>query len=142
MKNLIFLTEAFYQDFNDCPEIAEKENRPYMRVGVKIGGVLWAIPFRSHIAHEYAVWTNKENCCGLDLTKAVALADPERYISTERPYLRPEEFAVLKRINDHTIVQKFEGYIALYKKAKKTQEVPRTKRIVAFSTLQYFEMYI
>lgn len=51
MLNVIFLTEKFYRRYKDCPEIEQKTSRPYIRVGVLIDGVLWAIPMRSNINH-------------------------------------------------------------------------------------------
>ena len=53
MLNVIFLTEKFYRRYKDCPEIEQKTSRPYIRVGVLIDGVLWAIPMRSNINHEH-----------------------------------------------------------------------------------------
>ena len=43
-------------------------------VCVQIGGVLFAVPMRSHIKHKYALWADKENHCGVDFSKAVSRA--------------------------------------------------------------------
>ena len=142
MLKIVFLTNKFYSDHKGCPEIRTKERRPYVCVQVVVNGVLWAIPMRSHISHEYAIWTDKEQGHGIDFTKAVAICKMEEYISAEKPYIRPNEFAVLKRINKHTVIQKFLQYIKVYKDAKAHMEVPRNKQLVRFSTLQYFEKYI
>lgn len=142
MLNIVFLTNKFYSDYKGCPEIRTKEMRPYVCIQVVVDGVLWAIPMRSHISHGYAIWTDKAQDCGIDFTKAVAICKPEEYISGEKPYIRPNEFAVLKRINKHTVIQKFLQYIKDYKEAKAHLEVYRNKQLVGFSTLQYFEEYI
>ena len=139
---LIFLTEKFYRDYSACLEIEQKPTRPYIRVGVVIGGVLWAIPLRSHINHEYAIWTDKANRCGMDFSKAVVIERPSEYISTATPYMRPNEFTELKKVSAYTIEQKLRQFVKVYQKAKLHPEIPRNKSILAYSTLQYFEKYI
>lgn len=142
MVKIVFLTEEFYETYKDCAEIEQKPTRPYIRVGVLLDGVLWAVPLRSHIKHEYVIWTDKENGCGIDFSKAVVIEKPDKYISSAKPYIRPAEFEVLKNINGHTIEQKLRSYIKTYKKAKQHMEIARNQMIVKFSTLQYFEEYI
>ena len=118
MLNVIFLTEKFYRRYKDCPEIEQKTSRPYIRVGVLIDGVLWAIPMRSNINHEHTIWTDKANKCGIDFTKAVVIDNPAEYISSIKPHIRPNEFEVLKSINSYTIEQKMRQYIKKYKKSE------------------------
>lgn len=142
MVKIVFLTDKFYEVYKDCPEIEQKPTRPYIRIGVLIDGVLWAVPLRSHISHEHVIWTDKENGCGMDFSKAVVIENPVEYISSAKPYMRPAEFEVLKNINAHTIEQKMRSYIKIYKKAKQHMDIPRNRNIVRFSTLQYFEKYI
>ena len=142
MLNVVFLTEKFYAAYSGCHEIEQKDTRPYIRVQVLINGVLWAIPLRSHIKHGYALWTDKENGCGLDFTKAVVIEKPTEYISNKKPYVRDNEFKVIKRIDPHIVTQKLQQYIKTYKKAKSHLEIKRNKDIVQCSTLQYFEKYI
>lgn len=142
MLKLIFLTKKFYADHAKCPEIEQKETRPYIRIQIVIDGVQWAIPLRSHISHEYAIWTDKDNACGIDFTKAVVIENSYKYISGNPPYIRPDEFKVLKRINEYSVAQKMKQYIKEYKKAKKNPDVPRNKQLLKYSTLQYFEKYI
>lgn len=142
MLKLVFLTEAFYAAYRDCSELEQKGTRPYAQIQIKINGVLWGIPLRSHIRHSHAIWTDKENGCGLDLTKAVVITDPVNYISPVVPHIREGEFAVLKRISEYEVVQKLCKYIKVYKKAKAHTEVKRNRDIVSYSTLQYFEQYI
>lgn len=142
MLKLVFLTKAFYDRYKHCTEIEQKETRPYARIEVKVNGVLWAIPLRSHIKHGYAIWTDKENGCGIDLSKAVVIEKPEKYISSEQPHIRDNEFRVLKKIDEYRVAKRFQSYINDYKKAKQNSSVPRNKKLLQCSTLQYFEKYI
>ena len=98
MLKLVFLTDQFYNAYKNCPEIEQKETRPFIRIEIFLDGVLWAIPLRSNIAHQHVIWTDRENGCGADLTKAVVIEDPEKYISDIKPYVRPNEFKVLKKL--------------------------------------------
>ena len=143
MLDLVFLTEAFYSDYSDCPEIEAKIDRPHVQVTIQVGGYLFCVPLRSHIAHEYAFWTDKENRCGLDFTKAVVIIDPQRYIDHSRkPYLRKNDFSVLKSTNPYEISRRLNLYIMQYKKAKLAPEQMRNAILLKYSTLQYFEAYI
>ena len=71
----IFLSKQFYDDYNlkTCPEIAQKQDRPYVMLLIKIDGLTFAIPFRSSIRHKFAYITDKENHCGIDYSKAVVI---------------------------------------------------------------------
>lgn len=110
-------------------------------VCVQIGGVLFAVPMRSHIKHKYALWTDKENHCGVDFSKAVVILK-ESYIEQGIvPHIRQAEFDSL-RGKDMLIVQRMKQYISIYRKAKKRLDVPRNRTICEYSTLQYFEDYI
>ena len=142
MLKTVFLTKAFYTAYANCREIEQKETRPYIRIQVMVNGVLWGIPLRSHISHDHVLWTDKENGCGIDFTKAVVITKPTKYISGTQPHIRPDEFKVLNRIDEHRVVQKLQQYIKAYKKAKEHPEVPRNKQLLQYSTLQYFEKYI
>ncbi len=53
-----------------------------------INGVQYAIPLRSNINHPHVFWTDKNNHCGIDFSKAVIITD-EKYIDTTvTPYIR------------------------------------------------------
>lgn len=140
----VFLTDAFYRAYPNSKykEIEQKTDRPYIRVQVTVNGVLWGIPMRSNINHPHAIWTDKENNCGLDLTKAVVITKPAKYISGVAPHIRDNEFKVLKQLDEYTVSQKLQKYIRDYKKAKKALKVKRNRELVSYSTLQYFEKYI
>ncbi len=138
----IFLTQKFYDDYKNCPEIEQKIDRPYIQVCIKINDYLFAVPLRSHITHKYVLWSDKENSCGLDFSKAVLLLKPDEYIDfTRSPYIRPNEFIALKG-KEHIAEQKLLSFIKKYKKAKTKIQFPENKLICEYSTLQYFEEYL
>ena len=137
----IFLSSEFYSDHALCPEIEKKSSRPYVQVCIKIDGVTFAVPLRSHINHKYVLWTDEESRCGLDFSKTVVLAKRSYIDTTKQPHIRPKEFESL-RGKEHLIKQKLLQYINTYKKAKQRMDVPRNRTICEFSTLQYFEKYI
>lgn len=136
----IYLTNEFYQKYNKCSEIEKKHNRPYAMLLIKIDNVSWAIPLRSNINHKYVVWSDKENKCGLDLSKAVVIED-EKYISSGKPTIRQNEFNELKGKN-HIVHKKMKKYIEKYIKAYFNQHIDRNKTLCKYSTLQYFHEYI
>ena len=81
----VFLSTKFYQQYNSSnyPEIEQKIDRPYVMLIVKIDNLTFAIPFRSHIKHQYAFMTDKINACGIDYSKAVIVLYPD-YIDNSR----------------------------------------------------------
>ena len=105
---------------------------------IQAHGNTWALPFRSHIKHANAFWTNKAAGCGIDFTKAVWVDPSVDIDQANTPYLRPTEYNVLKNSNTNDIKHEFLKYIKKYKKAQKSQQ-PRDRHVLAFSTLQYFE---
>lgn len=142
MLTFSFLTREFYRDHSKCKEIEQKIARPYIQVEIIVNGILFAVPLRSHINHPHVLWTDKENHCGVDFSKAVVITDPERYINRlVKPHIRPNEFDAL-RGKEYIIKKKLEKYISEYKKAKEHLEIPRNKVLVKYSTLQYFEDYL
>jgi len=137
----VLLTEKFYRDFEDCPEIEKERGRPYLVVLIEMKGVPFAVPFRSHIHHPHAFLTDEENFCGLDFSKTVVITKDE-YVDKERsPRIREHEH---KRLigKEYVVKQRLEKYIKAYKKAKKKPEIPRNQNLLQCSTLQYFESYI
>lgn len=142
-KRFIFLSSDFYNDYPSIkyPEMEQKTNRPYIQVYVEIDGVQYAIPLRSDINHPHVLWTDKENHCGIDFSKAVVISE-ERYIdATKNPHLRQNEFDAL-RGKDYRIKTKMQKYIEKYKKAKQDLSKPINQKLVKYSTLQYFEKEI
>ncbi|WP_010243752.1 type III toxin-antitoxin system TenpIN family toxin [Acetivibrio cellulolyticus] len=134
----IFLNQKFYNQFDEknYPEIERKLERPYVMLTVNINGVVFGIPLRSGINHPNALWTNKQNHCGADYSKAVLIPD-DSYIDSRNPYIRPEEHRVLIQ-KEHQLKIGFDKYINEYKKALKDIHIDRNKLICKYSTLQYY----
>jgi protein AbiQ len=143
MRRFVFLSKQFHNRYplSDFPELEAKETRPFIQVCVEIEGIRFAIPLRSNINHPYAFWTDKENKCGADYTKAVVIESDGYIDTTIRPYIRANEFKALQG-KSYEIKSGMIGYIKKYKKAKANLLIPRNERLVRFSTLQYFEKYI
>lgn len=131
---LIYLSPKFYSDYTNCPEILMKVNRPYACLSITINKITFAIPFRHHIAHKYAFFTN--GSFGLDYTKAVAITDP-LYISPHPARINQKEFNAIKG-KERAIARGMERYIKLYKKAIENGGNSYAN-ISKFSALQYFE---
>lgn len=142
-KRFVFLSEEFYKEYpsGSYPEMEQKRNRPYIQVYVEINGIKYAIPLRSGIHHPHVLWTDKADHCGVDFSKAVVITD-EKYIdfSTD-PHIRQNEFDAL-RGKDYKIKTKMEKYIEEYKKAKQDLTKEINRKLVEYSTLQYFEKEI
>ncbi|MCL1872537.1 MAG: hypothetical protein FWF85_00275 [Clostridiales bacterium] len=138
----LFLNELFYDKYKECTEIEQKSMRPYALVYTKINDVQFAIPLRSDINHkEHVLWTDKNNRCGLDFSKAVVIAD-EKYIdNTKKPFIRQNEFDSL-RGKEYIIKQKLIKHISEYKAAKTALHIYRNKLLCQYSTMQYFEEHI
>lgn len=142
MPEFTFLSDKFYQDFAGCSEIEQKKNRPYIQVEVVIDGVLFGVPLRSNIRHPHVLWTDKKNLCGIDFSKAVVISDRKNYIDmSTKPYIRPSEFRALKG-KEFVIEQRLKKYIKKYDKAKKRPDLERNRKLLKYSTLQYFEDYV
>ena len=142
-KRFIFLSDDFYQAYPSAqyPEMEQKKTRPYIQVIVEINEVKFAIPLRSDIHHPHVFWTDKENHCGVDYSKAVVISD-DIFVDRERePHLRQNEFDAL-RGKDFKIKQKMEKYIKRYKQAKENPQDPINGTLLKYSTLQYFEEYL
>ena len=110
--DIITLSTDFYIRFSDCKEILQKGNRPYLMVLISVDDITFAVPFRSHIRHNFAYWTDKENRCGLDFTKAVVILS-ENDIAAHNVQIRQNEFNALKG-KEYFITQKFATFIRHY----------------------------
>ena len=137
----IFLSEEFYNTYNHdlYPEIEYKQDRPYILLLLKIDGLTYAIPFRSHIKHNNAFFTDKENYCGVDYTKSIIITD-EKYILENyngKPIrIRPNERKALFG-QKYNIIKGLKSYIKEYKRAVKNK-VNNKVFVFKISTLQYF----
>ncbi|WP_438286562.1 type III toxin-antitoxin system TenpIN family toxin [Collinsella aerofaciens] len=139
-SRIVFLSDSFYRDHPNPPfkEMEQKQNRPYIVFLVEIEGHIWAIPFRSHIRHAYAFFTDPDNRCGIDYSKAVVVDRPEYINQQTRPHLRQNEFEAL-RGNEFAVQKGFEKYIKLYKKAVRSGH-SRYQSLIKYSTLQNYEL--
>ena len=143
MNRFIFLSVDFYNAYpvEQYPEIEQKSNRPYIYVATLINRVQFAVPLRSNINHQYVLWTDKANHCGLDFSKAVVIEKPN-YIDVNRiPHIRQNEFQSLKG-KEYIIGKKMQMFIQKYKKAKHKQNIMANRDLCIYSTLQYFERYL
>ena len=139
-SRIVFLSDSFYRDHPNPPfkEMEQKQNRPYIVFLVEIEGHIWAVPFRSHIRHAYAFFTDSEKRCGIDYSKAVIVDRPEYIDQQTRPHLRQNEFEAL-RGNEFAVQKGFEKYVKLYKRAVRSGH-PRYKSLINFSTLQNYDL--
>lgn len=139
MLTFVYLSEQFYKDFGHCEHILKKKGRPYVRALVNIDGVAFCAPLRSNINHPYALWTDKQNKCGIDFGNTVAIADTRKYIDTSsHPIIRQNEFDAL-RGKEREVERKLLKYISDYRFAKQNMRIPRCKSLVEHSSLQYFD---
>lgn len=135
---LKILSEKFYNTYSHCNEILKKQNRPYACLTIELDGLLFAVPFRHHIRHQYAFHTIGE--AGLDYTKAVIITDI-LFLSADKPSIESKEFAIIKR-DEQKIRYGFMKYVNQYKRAMKHHDNPRSEKILKYSTLKYFEKYL
>lgn len=135
---LKILSDKFYQNHAQCPEILKKDNRPYACMTIELNGVLFAVPFRHHIRHCYAFHTLGDS--GLDYTKSVIVTD-SCYLSDDIPTIESKEYAIIKR-DEQKIRYGLSKYVNQYKRAMKHRDNPRSQNILKYSTLQYFEEYL
>ena len=139
--NYIFLTDQFYIDYSHCAEIEQKKERPHVQVYVNINEIDFAIPLRSNINHSHVFWTDKQNRCGVDFSKAVIIEDIKYIDKTGKPYIRPNEFKALQG-RERDVELGLLNYIEKYKDAKTNQNRRRNAYLIQYSTMQYFEKYI
>lgn len=135
---LILLSDKFYEEYGNFPEILQKSTRPYVCLEIIIMGKTYAIPFRHHIAHKYAFFTVGES--GLDYTKAILVLD-NSYISLETPRVEQAEYNAIKG-SEPVIATGMRNYIKLYKKAVEYRTNKHYANILKYSTLRYFEKYL
>lgn len=135
---IVYLSQKFFDEYKNCPEILTKIDRPYACIEIKIGDLVFAIPFRHHIAHKYAFFTIEG--CGLDFTKAVVIPD-QSYIGAGTPQINSTEFQAIKG-KDEAIRKQLIRYIKLYIKATQNYNNPFYDNIRKYSTLQYFDNWL
>lgn len=135
---LALLSEKFYREYASCKEILQKRNRPYACLTIKVDGILFAIPFRHHIGHRYAFITYGD--CGLDYTKAIVVKD-ESYLDDVEPTVDRKEWDAVRK-NENKIRYEFKGFVNQYRRAMRHRDNPRSKNLLKYSSLQYFEQFL
>lgn len=130
----IFLSDAFYDAYEQYSEILEKRSRPYVCLEVCIDGMRFAIPLRHHITHNHAFFTVGD--AGLDYTKAIVIKN-NRMIADEAPQIDQRTFNALKG-KEAVIIRGMHKYYKLLQNALKYQNSPRYTRILEYSALKYF----
>lgn len=131
---LILLSAAFYAEYSGCPEILQKQTRPYVCLEIEIDGITFAIPFRHSITHKWAFFT--QNNCGLDYTKAIVLSE-QRFIGSQNARVDQAEFNRIKG-KEHIIASGMRRFLNTYRKALRYPENPHYKNILTNTALQYF----
>ena len=104
-----------------------------------INGLTYAIPFRSHITHNYSFLTDIPNKCGIDYTKAIIITKKSYIVDNINGVpikIRPNERRALFG-KKHEIVKALKKYINEYKRAVKNNAHHKVY-IFRMSTLQYF----
>ena len=142
MKNksitFFYLTHEFYNKYKNCKEILYKPKRPYAVHLIEYNNLIFAIPIRNNITHEFSYKTIKEKnkSKGLDFTKTVIINDL-KYLSKQPVRINQEEYLKLDK-NRHFIEKKMLSYLKIYKKALQKPNTNKNKNILSKSTLQYF----
>lgn len=128
------LNNAFYQKYGSCPEILTKPKRPYSVYTVIIKSLIFAIPMRHNITHNYAIKTIGNS--GLDFSKSVVLQNND-FLSSYQVFINPKEYIILSQ-QKSLIQKKFKQYLKKYKKALNYPNDNRNKILLQNSSLQYF----
>ena len=142
MKNksitFFYLTHKFYNKYKNCKEILYKPKRPYAVHLIEYNNLIFAIPIRSNITHEFSYKTIKEKnkSKGLDFTKTVIINDL-KYLSKQPARINQEEYLKLDK-NRHFIEKKMLSYLKIYKKTLQKPNTNKNQNILSKSTLQYF----
>jgi len=132
----VFLSSDFYERHQNDSEILKKPLRPYIVLLVKIDGVDFGLPLRSHIKHKFAFITNVESKSGIDYTKAVVLGAND-INQKDIPRIRSLEHNALKG-KEIRLERGMRNFIETYKKALLKPEIEINRIILNNSALQYF----
>jgi protein AbiQ len=135
------LSAMFYEQFSQAEEILTNENRPYYVLLMKLDGLTYAIPLRSHITHSYCFIadTSGGQNKGLDYSKAVVITE-SKYIDLRPVTIRQNEYNIYKK-QKYRIEKQFSSYVARYKKEirrrMKTPALPGSA-FCRYSSLKHF----
>lgn len=139
---LNYLSELFYShfDFKKYPEIANKDNRPYMVLLIKIKSNTFAIPFRTNIHHNscYKFKTSTrstDSVTGIDYTKAV-IVNNIKYIG-KPARINDKEYTELSD-NYGFIINQFQKFVSDYIKYANSEKRYYASKKFKYATLKYF----
>ena len=139
---LNYWSSDFFKKYNstDYPEIANKDNRPYMVILIKIENNTFAIPFRTNIPHNncYKFKSTSrptQSVTGLDFTKAVIVND-DNYIGGAAR-INDMEYTELDT-NYHIIIKQFTSFVKGYLKFVKGKLNEYQVKKYKYATLKYF----
>lgn len=136
---LIFLNSQFFIDYpqNIYNQFITKPGRKYMMAAFIIKGKEFGIPLKTELHHEYGFKTSYNNGKGgLDFTKAVII-DNKYILNNNAPIISKEEYKDLTS-NEYKIKKNFEKYVDKYFNALLNPYHYTSKKILNFSTLQYY----
>jgi len=119
-----YLTPEFYEKYKNCKEILQKQKRPYAVHLIRYNNLIFAIPVRSNINHNFSYKTIGSK--GLDFTKTVVIID-EKYLSNNKAVINHEEYLKLDK-NRKFIEKKMLSYLRIYEKALKTPDTNKNKK--------------
>ena len=136
------LSDDFYLDYptEDFPEIAQKKNRPYVVLLIKIENYNFALPLRTNLRHNFGYKFSNTgrktlSSTGIDFSKAV-LIDNAKYIGEQARIDNKEYLELSKKY--YFIINKFKKYLEGYIKYVKDGGDEFTAKKYQFCTLKYF----
>ncbi|MGN0019139.1 MAG: type III toxin-antitoxin system TenpIN family toxin [Candidatus Gastranaerophilaceae bacterium] len=119
----------------EYPEILHKPSRPYVMLLMKIDGLTFAIPIRSHLNHKFGFITNKTTNAGLDYTKAIIILNQDYIANIQRITITKEEMMMISSYKD-LIIKDFKRFLNTYKRKIKNN---LNENLLKFTSLQYFQ---
>jgi protein AbiQ len=133
------LTPEFFDTYGLHTEILNKQGRPYYVLILEVDMIVYAIPLRSQISHQYCFLADGTSG-GLDFSKAVVITDQQKFVDPKPTMIREQEFLFYRR-NRNKFTKKFSAYVRFYK-----SEVVRHNGnpalpippVCIYSTLKYF----
>ena len=144
MKNFTLnkLSAEFYLNYptDKFPEIEQKQDRPYVVLLIQIENNTFALPFRTHIKHNFCYkFSNSgretDSATGIDFTKAVIVNNPD-FIGEETSIDDKEYLELSKKY--FFIIKKFKNFLSGYVNFVQKGATPFDAKKYQFSTLKYF----
>lgn len=137
------LSQTFYDTYSclKYPEMEHKAGRPYIVLLVKINELIFAIPFRTNIRHNYCYKFSNSNrksnsVTGIDFSKAVVITN-DMYLG-EITNIDDKEYLELNN-KAYFVINKFKKYVNDYICYKKNGGNEYIEKRYKYSTLIYFD---